>query len=104
MPNIVSTATLVADHINPGASSKNSGPTWSRGLHDDLSLPNGSVIGQTDNETLRQIFAGLGIPDAHTLGRDRLVERYVAMLKKVHNDAGNAAVTAWLKAHKERPC
>jgi hypothetical protein len=104
MPEIVSTKLFDHADTNPGSSKKGSGPTWARGQHDDLSLPNGSVIGQTDNETLRQIFAGLGIPAAHTLGRDRLVECYVAMLKKVHNDAGNAAVTAWLNAHKEQPC
>jgi len=49
VPDIVSTATLVADHGNPGEPSKNKGPTWTRGLHDDLALPNGSVIGQTSN-------------------------------------------------------
>jgi len=65
-----------------------------------LSLPNGSVIGQTDNETLRRIFAGLGIADAWTLGRDRLVESYVRMLKKIFDEAGNAAVEACMAQHK----
>jgi hypothetical protein len=71
MPELVSSKLFDHSDTNPGASGKNSGPTWTRGLHDDLSLPNGSVIGQTDNETLRRIFAGLGIADAWTLGRDR---------------------------------
>jgi hypothetical protein len=69
--------------------------------HDDLSLPNGSVIGQTDNETLRRIFADLGIPDAWTLGCDRLVERYVAMLKKIFDDASQRAVSAFLDSKKD---
>src|SRR5262249_8888491 len=87
MPNIVSSKLFDHTDTNPGAPSRNSGPTRSRGQHDDLSLPNGSVIGQTDNESLRRIFAGLGIPDAWTLGRDRLVERYVQMLKKIFDEA-----------------
>ena len=100
MPEIINTKLFDHTDTNPGAPSKNSGPTWARGLHDDLALPNGSVVGQVDNETLRRIFADLGIPDAWTLGRDRLVERYVRMLKKIFDDAGNAAVEAWMAERK----
>jgi hypothetical protein len=49
MPNIVSSKLFDHTDTNPGAPGKNKGPTWARGQHDDLSLPNGSVIGQTSN-------------------------------------------------------
>jgi hypothetical protein len=100
MPEIINTALFNHTDTNPGASGKGSGPNWARGAHDDLALPNGSVIGQTNNERLRQIFAGLGIEGAWTLGRDRLVESYVRVLKKVFDDAGNAAVEAWMQQRK----
>ena len=38
--------------------------------------------------------------DAWTLGRDRLVESYVRMLKKVFDEADNKAVSAWFEQHK----
>ena len=102
MPNLTNTSTFdpLADS-NPGAPHKGTGPNWARGQHDDLSLPNGSVIGQTDNESLRRIFADLGIADAWTLGRDRLVERYVQMLKKIFDEAGNRAVSDFLESKRD---
>ena len=101
MPALVSTNTLNHADTNPGAPGKGSGPTWARGQHDDLALPNGSVIGQTDNETLRRIFAGLGIEGAHRDGRDILVGRYVRMLKNIFDEVGNKAVTAFLESKRD---
>jgi hypothetical protein len=87
VPNLVNSQTF--NHhpdTNPGAPAHGTGPRWARGQNDDLMLPNGSVVGQTDNETLRRLFAGLGIADSWTLGRDRLIAQYVAMLKKIFDD------------------
>src|SRR6516162_4172665 len=97
MPNIVSAATLAANHDNPGAPSNNRGPTWARGQHDDLQTIAGSTIGLTSNEDLRRQFARLGIPGAHTDGRNVLVERYVGLLKKVHDGAGQKALADWFE-------
>jgi hypothetical protein len=101
MPELTSTQTFDHPDNNPGAPGKSTGPKWSRGPHDDLMLPNGSVVGQTDNETLRRLFAGLGIEGAWTRPRNELVADYVRVLKKVFDTAGNAAVTAFLESKKE---
>ena len=95
MPEIVSTNTLTA--IAPGApNTNNTGPTWPRGLHDSLMTPAGSTIGLTSTESLRPQLAKLGIRDAHTRPRDAIVEDYYQMMRKVHDEAGSAAVDAWL--------
>ena len=62
------------------------GPKWV-GFYDDLKLPGGTTIGQTDNETLRKLLDRV----AHTRRID-----YAAMLKRVHDDAGSKAVNEWL--------
>ncbi len=92
---ITSTSTLP-----PGAPSKNHGPTWAPGMFDTLMLPNGSVVGQVDDPTLRNQLARVGIAGAHTDGRAVIVERYAATLKAVHDDAGSRAVTEWLAQRK----
>jgi hypothetical protein len=87
----LTTSQIFSDSPTPGAPSKNSGPTWAPGQHDNLQLPNGSVINQTDNETIRRLFAGLNIEGNWTRPRNELVSDYVRLLKKVFDDAGNAA-------------
>jgi hypothetical protein len=70
------------------------------GQFDRLPLPGGGTVGGTDNDTLRHIITRL-IPDAATVGRDLLCQKYAALLKKVHDDAGDAAISAWLEQHKD---
>jgi len=95
VPNLTSTKAFT-DHTNPGAPGNNTGPSWTRGQHDNLMLPNGSTVGQTDNETLRRLLAPF-VDGAHTKPRNEIVEIYWAALKRIHDDAGNAAVNAWLQ-------
>jgi hypothetical protein len=91
---IVSTSGLA------GAPAGISGPKWASGLFDGLKLPSGKTIAETNNEDLRGQFAKLGIPDAHTAGRDVLCQRYSEVLAKVFNDAGDAAVAAFLEKNR----
>jgi hypothetical protein len=51
---------------------------------DDLPLPGGGTIGTTiDVQILRRIFHKMGIPEAHTAGKNILCERYRALLAKI---------------------
>ena len=85
---------------NPGAPGNGSGPRWATGFHDHLKLPSGATIGQTDNEKLRSQLARLGIEGANTEGRNIICARYAAVLQRVFDEAGNAAVTAFLESKK----
>jgi hypothetical protein len=62
--------------------------------------PLGSTIRLTSDESLRSQFDKLGIAGAHTKPRNQLVEAYAAMLKRIHDDAGRAAVDAFLQSKK----
>jgi hypothetical protein len=85
----------------PGAPARdNKGPMHAPGLHDDLALPNGSTVGQTDNETLRQQLLKLNIPGAATEGRHIICQRYSETLRKIFNDAGSKAVDVWLQSNR----
>ena len=85
---------------NPGRASAIKGPRWPSTPQDYLKLPNGATIGQTDNDALRREFIRLGVADAATDGRHILCARYSAMLGKIHDDAGQAAVAAWLQKNR----
>jgi hypothetical protein len=85
---------------NPGRPGTNRGPQWPRGHHDDLMTPSGSTIGLTPTESLRQQFAQLGIPGAHTRPRNEIVSDYYQMLRKIHDDAGSIAVDAFLQSKR----
>jgi hypothetical protein len=69
---------------------------------DDLPLPGGGTIGGTvDVQILRRIFHRLGIPEAHTAGKNILCERYRALLAKIGNSTDDPAVIAFLEKHKD---
>jgi hypothetical protein len=95
--NVTNSSTMDS---NPGASFRTTGPKWPSSPHDHWRLPSGQTVGETDNDTLRRELARLGIPEAHTLGRHILAERYSSMLQKIHDGAGNAAVDAFLANHR----
>jgi hypothetical protein len=73
---------------------------WSPHTHADLKLPNGSVCGSCPTEQLRSMLGRLGVPDAHTAPRLQIIDSYARMLKRIHEDAGSAAVDAWLAGHR----
>jgi hypothetical protein len=83
---------------NPARQGTGKGPTWAAGLHDDLKLPSGRLVGQVNNEELRAELARVGIEGAHSDGRNIIVARYAAILQNVFNLAGNAAVAAFLQS------
>lgn len=66
----------------------------------DLALPNGSTVGQTSNEVLRQQFARLNIEGAHVDGIQTLIARYAQMLDRIRTDAGNIAVNEFFARHR----
>jgi hypothetical protein len=65
-----------------------------------VKLPSGVTIGQTNNEALRSELIRLGVEGAATAGRNVLAERYAAMVKKIHDTAGDAAVSKWFEERK----
>jgi hypothetical protein len=85
---------------NPGRASAMSGPRWAPTIHDGLKLPSGATIGQTDNDALRREFVRLDVAGAATDGRNTICGRYAAMLEKIHDDAGAAAVAVWLQRNR----
>jgi hypothetical protein len=62
--------------------------------------PVGSTIRLTSTEDLRRQFHQLGIPGAHTEGRNVICNRYAAMLREIHDDAGSIAVDAFLQSKR----
>jgi len=87
--------------LTPGLGAPISGPSWPQTMHDSLKLPSGATIGATDNETLRRELIRLGVLGAASgEGRNIIVERYAMLLQQIHDDAGAAAVAAWLAERK----
>jgi hypothetical protein len=86
--------TRVAEHTNPGKHIN--GPTWAKTMHDDLPWIGGRKLGGVPDEELRPVMHRLGIEGAHRDGRGVLAARYGAMLGKIHDDAGRAAVDTFL--------
>jgi len=101
MPEIISTKLFDHTDTNPGAPSKNSGPTWAKTLHDHLPAPGGGTIGEWPNERVRPYFARIGLDGAHTSGREVLCQKYGQLLRKVHDAAGEKAVVDWLKQYED---
>jgi hypothetical protein len=85
MTTLTSTQTFVAN-TNPG--DQHNGPSHPPSVYDHLPLPGNTTVGKTDTDTLRGIFHRLGIPDSHHLGRDKLCERYNALLHKIPSPSG----------------
>jgi hypothetical protein len=85
---------------NPGRPGSGTGPKFAPTSHDSLALPNRSVIGQTDDTTLRTLLDKVGVKNAHTRPRNEIVADYAALLRRVHDDAGSKALDAWLENHR----
>jgi hypothetical protein len=68
--------------------------------HADLKLPSGSTVGFTSTEDLRRQLCRLGIADSQPAPRLQIINAYAATLKRIHDDAGSAAVDAFLANHK----
>lgn len=104
MPNVfTSTATLPpASHVdtNPGASSRGAGISSTPTFFDHLKLPSGATIGGSSNEHVRAELTRLGIEGAQSDGCNIICARYAAMIQKIHDDAGNAAVAAFLQSKR----
>jgi hypothetical protein len=107
MPDVVNSSlmpdaqgTTTTSKLTPGAAAPNKGQSWPPGQHDSLKLPDGKLIGQTDTDTLRRQLAKIGVEGAHSDGRHIIAARYAALLQKLRDDAGNAAVDTFLANHR----
>jgi hypothetical protein len=90
----------VADD-NPGRPGSNTGPHHSPTQYDNLPLPpDGRLLGDEPNETLRSVLARLGIPDAHTAGRSILAERYAKLISDVRRAGGDKALGDFLQSRR----
>jgi hypothetical protein len=69
-------------------------------LFDGLRLPSGKTIGETSNEEFRRLMDRVGNSRRDTAGREVLCQRYSEVLAKVFNDAGDAAVAAFLEKNR----
>ena len=68
---------------------------------DSLKLPSGKKIGDTPDHELRTELHRLGVTGAHSDGKNVICALYHQMLERVWDDAGRAAVDAWLEQHKD---
>jgi hypothetical protein len=97
---IYSTRTHLHADTNPGAPGRGSGPSWPPGLHDDLKLPSGRTIGETDTDSLRHEFARLGVAEAQTAGRHILCQRYAELLAAIGEAASEKAIAEFLESKR----
>jgi hypothetical protein len=99
MVDTVSTKTgakLSTSYDNPGKHI--SGPTWAPTyLYYHLLLPDGRKLGETDTDQLRPILSKLGIKNAHTRPRTEIAHDYAVLLERIHNEAGDRSVAAFLE-------
>jgi hypothetical protein len=93
LPNAAVITAAIDD--NPGK--KITGPTWAKTAQfDDLPWIGNRKLGDVPDEELRPVLHRLGIEGAHRDGRTVLAARYGALLGKIHDDAGRAAVDTFL--------
>jgi hypothetical protein len=60
------------------------------------------TIGTTiDVQILRRVFHKMGIPEAHTAGKNILCERYRKLLATIGNNTDHLAITEFLEKHKD---
>ena len=67
---------------------------------DGLRLPDGRRVSEVDQSTLYGEFGRLVPNFSHNLGRTDAIASYAAHLQAIHDEAGQAAVTAWLAAKR----
>jgi hypothetical protein len=76
----------------------NVGPSWARSDWDHLEVAPGKKIGDTSTPELTAMIEKLNVAGfLHTNGRQSNIEAFAFARQKVFDQAGNAAVTAWLK-------
>jgi hypothetical protein len=92
-------ASLSAAHDNPGKPGSNKGPHHSSTAFDHLPLPpDGRLLGDEPNESLRSVLARLGVERAHFDGRPVIAERYSKLLSEVRRVGGDRAVSDFLQS------
>jgi hypothetical protein len=94
-------ASLGASHANPGGPGSNKGPHHSPTPYDHLPLPpDGRLLGNESNESLRSVLARLGVEGAHTDGRPVIAERYAKLVSEVRRAGGDKAVIDFLQSKR----
>jgi hypothetical protein len=71
--------------------------------YSNLSLPNGSTVGQTPPEEIRRLLAPF-IERASTRPITEVVGDYAKTMRRVFEDAGERAVTDWWKEKRGQSC
>jgi hypothetical protein len=67
----------------------------------DLRIPDGRKIGDLEHGEVYAVLGSLGIDGfSHNLGRIDAIPKYADHLQSIHDEAGRAAVTAWLAANR----
>lgn len=93
---IVSTNSNAGGGTNPGALK----PSLAKTDHDNLLLRDGRKVGAARD--LAAVLVAAGVPGASAeKGRADNAAAYAAFLTKIHDDAGRAAVAAWLAGKGE---
>jgi len=88
-------------NLNPGSPGPVHGITWALDSQwGHLPMPGNSTANKTSNEVLRSLFSRMGIEGAQTEGRHQLLVKYAALLKRIHDDAGERAVNNYLEQYK----
>ena len=62
-----------------------------------ITLPDGRAVDTVPQGELYTALDRLAVPGfSHSLGRDEAIGKYATHLRAVHDEAGRAAVAAWL--------
>lgn len=67
---------------------------------DALRLPSGQKVSEVEMGPLYGELGRLVPGFSHNLGRVAAIEKYAAHLQAIHDEAGRAAVAAWLAANR----
>ena len=75
-------------------------PGWGPSHYDDLLLPNGKRVGETESGELYRTFDRLKVPGFdHHLGRIAAIEKFAAEVARVAQKGADEAVARWFKEH-----
>jgi hypothetical protein len=65
--------------------------------HDDLKLPSGKTVRETDTDSLRRELSQFEIEGVYTRPRAEIVADYASILQKIFDEAGHRALAELLE-------
>jgi hypothetical protein len=75
--------------------------SWPRVDGDTELLPDGRQVKDVNNHELNRMVRQVGVAVSPMAGRDVTVAAYIAHLTGIHDEAGRAAVQAWLASKRD---